>query len=311
MIKVLITGGAGYIGSVLTPYLLEKNFRVTVLDNLFYKQDSLLNICHNPEFEFINGDAGDKNLLQELLSKQDIIIPLACLVGQPLCEKNKELAISTNFDAIRIINKLRSNDQMIIYPTTNSGYGIGDKDNYCTEKSPLNPISLYGRTKVDAEKLLLNAENVITLRLATVFGSSQRMRMDLLVNDFVYRALKDRALVLFEEHFRRNYIHVQDVAMTFYHCINKFSGMKNEPYNVGLSSANLTKRELAEKINEYIPELVIISSEIGEDHDKRDYIVSNEKLERTGWKPNKNLDDGIIELIKCYSLLKINKYSNI
>ena len=261
MIKVLITGGAGYIGSVLTPYLLEKNFRVTVLDNLFYKQDSLLNICHNPEFEFINGDAGDKNLLQELLSKQDIIIPLACLVGQPLCEKNKELAISTNFDAIRIINKLRSNDQMIIYPTTNSGYGIGDKDNYCTEKSPLNPISLYGRTKVDAEKLLLNAENVITLRLATVFGSSQRMRMDLLVNDFVYRALKDRALVLFEEHFRRNYIHVQDVAMTFYHCINKFSGMKNEPYNVGLSSANLTKRELAEKINEYIPELVIISSE--------------------------------------------------
>ena len=311
MIKVLITGGAGYIGSVLTPYLLEKNFRVTVLDNLFYKQDSLLNICHNPEFEFINGDARDKNLLQELLPKQDIIIPLACLVGQPLCEKNKELAISTNFDAIRIINKLRSNDQMIIYPTTNSGYGIGDKDNYCTEKSPLNPISLYGRTKVDAEKLLLNAENVITLRLATVFGSSQRMRMDLLVNDFVYRALKDRALVLFEEHFRRNYIHVQDVAMTFYHCINKFSGMKNEPYNVGLSSANLTKRELAEKIKEYIPELVIISSEIGEDPDKRDYIVSNEKLERTGWKPNKNLDDGIIELIKCYSLLKINKYSNI
>ena len=308
--KILITGGAGYIGSVLTLYLLRKNYHVTVIDNLFYGQDSLLSVCNYPQFNFINGDARDEVLIKENLSSFDIIIPLACLVGAPLCEKNKELAISTNYEAIKLIDQLRSNDQYIIYPTTNSGYGIVDKDNYCTEETPLNPISLYGRTKVDAEKLLLDAGNAITLRLATVFGASQRMRMDLLVNDFVYRALKDRVLVLFEGHFRRNYIHIQDVAMTFAHCIDNYEEMKNEPYNVGLSNANLTKRELAEKIKDHIPELVIISSEIGEDPDKRDYIVSNEKLERTGWEQKKNLDDGIIELIKCYSMLKVNKYSN-
>jgi len=309
--RILITGGAGYIGSVLTPYLLEKGFKVTVLDNLYYNQDSLLRVCYYPDFEFINGDARDEELIKKILHDHDVIIPLACLVGQPLCDKNKDLAVSTNYGTIKLINDLRSNDQIIIYPTTNSGYGIGEKDNYCTEESPLNPISLYGRTKVDAEKLILDAGNAITLRLATVFGSSQRMRMDLLVNDFVYRALDDRVLVLFEEHFRRNYIHIQDVAMTFSHCIDNYEEIKNEPYNVGLSNANLTKRELAEKIKKHIPELVVISSEIGEDPDKRDYIVSNEKLERTGWEPKKNLDDGIIELIKCYSMLKANKYSNI
>jgi len=309
--KVLITGGAGYIGSVLTPFLLENGFKVTVLDNLYFNQESLIGVCHYPKFEFINGDARDEGLIKKILKNHDVIIPLACLVGQPLCDKNKDLAVSTNYNSIKLINDLRSNDQIIIYPTTNSGYGIGEKDNHCTEKSPLNPISLYGRTKVDAEKLILDAGDSITLRLATVFGSSQRMRMDLLVNDFVYRALNDRVLVLFEEHFRRNYIHIQDVAMTFAHCIYNYEEMKNEPYNAGLSDANLTKRELAEKIKEHIPELVIISSEIGEDPDKRDYIVSNEKLERTGWKPKKNLDDGIIELIKCYNMLKVNKYSNI
>lgn len=309
--KILITGGAGYIGSVLTPFLLENGFKVTVLDNLYFNQESLIGVCHYPEFEFINGDARDEGLIKKILNNHDVIIPLACLVGQPLCDKNKDLAVSTNYNSIKLINDLRSNDQIIIYPTTNSGYGIGKKNNHCTEKSPLNPISLYGRTKVDAEKLILDAGDSITLRLATVFGSSQRMRMDLLVNDFVYRALNDRALVLFEEYFRRNYIHIQDVAMTFAHCIYNYEEMKNEPYNVGLSDANLTKRELAEKIKEHIPELVIISSEIGEDPDKRDYIVSNEKLERTGWKPKKNLDDGIIELIKCYNMLKVNKYSNI
>lgn len=309
--KILITGGAGYIGSVLTFYLLERGYQVTVLDNLYYNQDPLLGICHYSGFDFVHGDARDKELIKKILPAHDVIIPLACLVGAPLCEKNNDTAISTNYGAIKLMDQLRSNDQCIIYPTTNSGYGIGKKDNYCTEESPLNPISLYGKTKVDAEKLLLDAGNAITLRLATVFGTSQRMRMDLLVNDFVYRALNDRVLVLFEEHFRRNYIHIQDVAMTFAHCIDNYEGMKNEPYNVGLSNANLTKRELAEKIKKRIPELVIISSEIGEDPDKRDYIVSNEKLERTGWEPKKNLDDGIIELIKCYSMLKVNKYSNI
>jgi len=309
--KVLITGGAGYIGSVLAVYLLRKNYHVTVIDNLYYNQDSLLTACQYPKFDFINGNARDEVLIKDILPSFDFIIPLACLVGAPLCEKNKELAISTNYGAIKLIDKFRTNNQGIIYPTTNSGYGIGEKDNYCTEESQLKPISLYGKTKVDAERLLLDTGNAITLRLATVFGTSQRMRMDLLVNDFVYRALNDRVLVLFEEHFRRNYIHIQDVAMTFSHCIDNYEKMKNEPYNVGLSNANLTKRELAEKIKEHIPKLVIISSEIGEDPDKRDYIVSNEKLEKTGWKPMKNLDDGIIELIKCYNMLIVNKYSNV
>ena len=309
--KILITGGAGYIGSVLTIKLLRLNHQVTVVDNLFYGQDALLAACQYPKFDFIYGDASDEQLVKEQLPSFDVIIPLACLVGAPLCNQQPDLAVSTNYGAIKLINNLRSKDQLVIYPTTNSGYGIGEKDNFCTEESPLNPVSLYGRTKVDAEKMLLNTGNVITLRLATVFGTSPRMRMDLLVNDFVYRALNDRVLVLFEEHFRRNYIHIQDVAMTFTHCIDNYKEMKNEPYNAGLSNANLTKRELAEKIKEHIPELVIISSEIGEDPDKRDYIVSNKKLEKTGWKPMKNLDEGIIELIKCYSMLKVNKYSNI
>ena len=284
---------------------------MTVVDNLFYGQDSLLSACKYDKFDFIYGDASDERLVKEKLPSFDVIIPLACLVGAPLCKQQPVLAVSTNYGAIKLIDNLRSKDQLVIYPTTNSGYGIGKKDNFCTEESPLNPVSLYGRTKVDAEKTLLDTGNAITLRLATVFGTSPRMRMDLLVNDFVYRALNDRVLVLFEEHFRRNYIHIQDVAMTFAHCINNYEEMKNEPYNAGLSNANLTKRELAEKIKEYIPEMVIISSEIGKDPDKRDYIVSNKKLEKTGWKPKKKLDDGIIELIKCYNMLRINQYSNI
>ena len=309
--KILITGGAGYIGSVLTLCLLRKDYNVTVIDNLYYNQDSLLPACQYSKFDFIKGDARDDALIRKVLPSFDFIIPLACLVGAPLCEKNKELAVTTNFEAIKLIDSLRGKNQHIIYPTTNSGYGIGEKDNYCTEESPLNPISLYGKTKVEAEELLLEAGNAITLRLATVFGSSQRMRMDLLVNDFVYRALKDKVLVLFEEHFRRNYIHIQDVALTFVHCIENYDQMKNEPYNVGLTNANLTKRELAIKIKEHLSDLIIISSEIGEDPDKRDYIVSNEKIERTGWKPSKNIDDGIIELVKTYSMLKVSKYSNI
>jgi nucleoside-diphosphate-sugar epimerase len=309
--KILITGGAGYIGSVLTIKLLRLNHKVTVIDNLYYGQDSLLAACKYNKFDFIYGDAIDEKLIKKTLSSFDVIIPLACLVGAPLCDQKPALAVSTNYGAIKLIDDLRSKNQLVIYPTTNSGYGISAKDNFCTENSPLNPISLYGQTKVDTEKMLLNSGNAISLRLATVFGTSPRMRMDLLVNDFVYKAYKDRALVLFEEHFRRNYIHIQDVAMTFVHCIDNYEKMKNEPYNVGLSNANLTKRELADKIKEHIPELVIISSEIGEDPDKRDYIVSNEKLERTGWEPKKNLDDGIIELIKCYNMLKVNQYSNI
>ena len=308
--KILITGGAGYIGSVLTPYLLERGYQLTVLDNLYYGQDSLLGVCNNKCFDFIKGDTRDEELIKKILPKFDVIIPLACLVGAPICEKNRKLAKSINYNAIKLINDHRSNDQILIFPTTNSGYGIGEKDKYCTEDTHLKPVSFYGQTKVDAEKLLLESGNSITLRLATVFGVSPRMRMDLLVNDFVYRALKDKVLVLFQEHFSRNYIHILDVAMTFNFCINNFEKMKDEPYNVGLSSANLTKRELAEKIKKHIADLTIIASEIGEDPDKRDYIVSNEKIESLGWKPKRNLDDGIIELIKCYKMIEINKYTN-
>lgn len=311
MEKVLITGGAGYIGAVLTPYLLEKKYKVTVLDNLYYRQNSLLGVCHYKDFDFILGDAREESLIRKILPDFDIILPLAALVGAPACERNKILAESLNYGAIELINKYRSKNQILIFPTTNSGYGIGEKDKYCTEETPLRPISLYGRLKVKAEKLLLDSGNVITLRLATIFGMSPRMRIDLLVNNFVYRAVTDRVIVLFEEHFRRNYIHVRDVAMTFYYCIVNYDRLKNEPYNVGLSSANLTKRELAERIKKHVPELTIISSVIGEDPDKRDYIVSNEKLERTGWKPEYTLDDGIVELIKGYKAMSLTQFTNI
>lgn len=309
--RVLITGGAGYIGSVLSEELLKKGYNVTVLDNLYYKQNSLFHLCHNKDFEFIEGDARDSELIKSILSDFDVIIPLAAVVGAPACEKDSQYARGLNLEAIKMINNLRSNNQMLLFPNTNSGYGIGDKDDYCTEKSPLRPVSLYGKLKVGAEKILLDSGNVITLRLATVFGMSPRMRLDLLVNDFVYRAFNDGFLVLYEEHFRRNYIHIRDIAMTFIYGIKNFDSLKGEPYNVGLSSANLTKRQLAEKVKEYLPNLVILKSEIKEDPDKRDYIVSNEKLEKTGWKPNYTLDDGIQELIKGYKIINNSKFKNI
>ena len=309
--KILITGGAGYIGSVLTPYLLDRGYKITVLDNLYYNQNSLFAVCYDKNFSFIRGDARDEELIKENLPDFDVIIPLACLVGAPACNSNKILAETLNYGAIELINKYRSKNQMVIFPTTNSGYGIGEKDKYCTEETPLRPISLYGKLKVKAENLLLDSGNVITLRLATVFGMSPRMRLDLLVNDFVYRAMTDRVLVLFEEYFRRNYIHIRDVAMTFDYCIKNYKSLKNEPYNVGLSSANLTKKELALKIKEYVPKLTIISSPVGEDPDKRDYLVSNEKLEKTGWKPGYSLDDGIIELIKGYKAMSNNQFTNL
>jgi len=308
--KILITGGAGYIGSVLTQHLLDLDYQVTVLDNLYYDQDSLLEVCHYSNFDFILGDVRDEELIQKIIHKYDIIIPLACLVGASVCERNRWLAQSINEDAIKLIDKYRSASQMLLFPTTNSGYGVGRRDKHCTEESPLNPVSFYGQTKVRAEKYLLDSGNVITLRLATVFGVSPRMRTDLLVNDFVRRAVSDRVIVLFEEHFRRNYIYIRDVARVFQHCIHNFDRLKDETYNVGLSTANLTKRELAEKIKEHIHHLVLNSSEIGADPDKRDYIVSNEKIEKTGWFPAYSLDDGIRELIKCYKVLRVNKYLN-
>ena len=309
--QILVTGGAGYIGSTLVPILLKQGYKVTVLDSLIFNQSTLLDCCADPNFEFVQGDICNFDLVNGLLVEFDIVIPLAAIVGAPACKRNPALTHLVNYDAhMNIVNNV-SADQKVLFPTTNSGYGIGEKDAYCTEETPLRPISEYGRTKVDVEKAFLDRGNAVTFRLATVFGMSPRMRLDLLVNDFVYRALNDRVLVLFEEHFRRNYIHIQDVTMTFAHCIDNYEKMKNESYNVGLSNANLTKRELAEKIKEYIPELVIISSEVGKDPDKRDYIVSNDRIESLGWEPNHTIDDGIKELIKGYNIIRPNTFSNV
>jgi nucleoside-diphosphate-sugar epimerase len=295
----------------MVPILLNGDYRITVLDNLFFNQASLLDCCADQKFEFIQGDICDYDLVNGLLSKSDIVIPLAAIVGAPACKRNPSLTRLVNYDAHMNIVKHVSAQQKVLFPTTNSGYGVGEKDSYCTEETPLRPISEYGRTKVEVEKAFLDRGNAVTFRLATVFGMSPRMRMDLLVNDFVYRAVKDRALVLFEGHFRRNYIHVRDVAKAFLFGIENYDKMKGEPYNVGLSSANLTKRQLAEKIKEYVPELYIHSAEIGEDPDKRDYIVSNEKIESFGWGPDYSLDDGIRELIKGYKIIRSNRFANV
>jgi len=293
------------------PILLKQGYKVTVLDSLIFNQTSLLDCCADSNFEFIQGDICNHELVNSLIPEFDIIIPLAAIVGAPACKRNPSLTRMVNYDAHMNIIENISIQQKVLFPTTNSGYGIGAKDSFCTEDSPLNPISEYGKTKVEIEKALLDMGSAITFRLATVFGMSPRMRMDLLVNDFVYKAVKERSLVLFEEHFRRNYIHVRDVAKAFLFGIENYDKMKGEPYNVGLSSANITKRELAEKIKEYVPELYIHSAEIGEDPDKRDYIVSNDKIESLGWHPDHTLDDGIPELIKGYNIIRPNKFANV
>ncbi len=309
--KVLITGGAGYIGSIFVPQLLIKGFKVTVIDNFMYNQNSLLDVCFHPNLKIIVGDARDENLLKSEIRQNDIIIPLAAIVGAPACDRDKTLASEVNKNHIDIISRFTSSDQLILFPVTNSGYGIGQEGKYCDEETPLNPISHYGRTKVEAEKILLNMGNVVTFRLATVFGSAPRMRMDLLVNDFVYRAYNDRFIVLFESHFKRNYIHIRDISSVFFHAINNYDHMKGNPFNVGLSNANLSKMELCEKIKKHIPDFHVFESKLAEDPDKRDYIVSNAKIESTGWRPSYTIDDGIKELIKVYSFLKINLYNNL
>ncbi len=305
--KVLITGGAGYLGSILTEHLLDKDYKVTCLDNLKHRQNSLLTYTSNPDFDFVYGDVRNQSLLEKLISDSDVIIPLAAIVGMPACDLNPEEALSINKDAIVKLNKIRSHDQKLIFPNTNSGYGTKSGELYCDEETPLEPISLYGKTKVEAEKHLLESEKpAITLRLATVFGISPRMRTDLLVNDFVLKAIREGSVVIYEGDFKRNYIHIKDVARAFEHCINNFEDMKNQPYNVGLENANLSKIELAEKIKSHIPNFEIISMEIGEDPDKRNYIVSNQKILRTGFSPEFSLDDGIKELIKGYNILLKN-----
>lgn len=309
--NILVTGAAGYIGSVLVPELLKNGHSVVAVDNFMYNQTSLLNCCYNKKFTLIRGDARDRDLIAECLKKADAIIPLACFTGAPLCKKHPSEAEQLIVDAIKMILKLRSKEQIIVYPTTNSGYGIGEKGIYCTEETPLRPVSLYGRLKVEAEKAILDSGNSITMRLATAFGISPRMRLDLLVNDFTYRAVTDHFIVLFEAHFKRNYIHVRDVTKTFIHSLSNFERMKNEPYNVGLSNANLDKWELCEEIKKQVPEFYFIEAEIGEDPDKRDYIVSNEKIEKTGFRPDVSLQEGITELIKGYQIIRKNQFSNI
>ena len=310
-LKILVTGGAGYIGSILVPELLTQGYAVTVLDSLMHGQNPLLDCCANPGFDFIKGDICDEGLMLEFIPQFDVIIPLAAIVGAPASKINPSVTRLVNYDAHMNIVRQTAPSQMVIFPTTNSGYGIGEKDAYCTEESPLRPISEYGRMKVDVEKAFLDKGNAVTYRLATVFGMSPRMRMDLLVNDFTYRAYKDRFIILFEEHFRRNYIHIRDVAKAFIFGIDNYNKMKGEPFNAGLSSANLTKRQLCEKIKEYVPEFYIHSAPVGEDPDKRDYIVSNEKLESLDWKPDYTLDMGIVELLKGYKILKPNKFTNV
>lgn len=309
--NILVTGGAGYLGSVLVPELLKRGHRVTVLDTFMFGQNSLVECCAYDTFEVRRGDARDEEILKPLLQEADTIIPLAALVGAPLCGRDKIGTVSTNRDAVASLVKLASREQRIIIPTTNSGYGVGQKGVYCTEETPLHPISLYGRAKVESEKIVLDRGNAVSLRLATVFGMAPRMRIDLLVNDFTYRAVKDRFVVVFEGHFKRNYIHIRDVARAFIYVMDHFSEMKDEPYNVGLSDANLSKLELCGKIREQLPDFVYLEAPIGEDPDKRDYIVSNAKIEKAGFKPAHSLEMGIRELIKGYRIITNSRYSNV
>jgi nucleoside-diphosphate-sugar epimerase len=309
--RVLVTGAAGYIGSVLVSELLKKGHSIIAVDNFMYGQSSLLDSCYDKRLDVIRGDARDKDIIGRCLKDADAIFPLACLTGAPLCQKCPFEAETIIVDAIKLILDLRSRGQIIIYPTTNSGYGVGQEGIFCTEETPLRPVSLYGRLKVEAESMILDAENCIALRLATAFGISPRMRLDLLVNDFTYRALNDHFVVVFEARFKRNYIHVRDVAKAFIHCLNNFESMKDEPYNVGLSDANLSKWQLCEEIKKQVPEFYFVEAKIGQDPDKRDYIVSNEKIEGTGFKPDFSLQMGIAELIKGYQIIKRDQFSNV
>lgn len=308
--RILVTGGAGYIGSVLVPVLLHEGHEVTVIDNFLYNQSSLLDCCFDPKLAIIRGDVRDRTLMERHIAGKDFIIPLAALVGAPLCDKFPDEATSVNLDAVKLILEIRRPEQKVIFPNTNSGYGIGQEGIYCTEESPLNPVSHYGRLKVEAEKVVLEAGNGVTFRLATVFGTSPRMRLDLLVNDFVYRAVTDGFVVLFEADFKRNYIHIRDVAGAFLHAINNFDRMKGQAYNVGLSDANLSKRELCEEIKKQVPSFYFIEAEIGEDKDKRNYIVSNKKIQKTGFVSRVSLSEGISDLIKGFHIIKRSQFSN-
>lgn len=308
--KILVTGGAGYLGSTLVDEML-KFHEVTVLDNFMHRENSLAHLCRLWHLDIVCGDARDTRLLKGLVPRADIIIPLAALVGAPLCDSDRHGAINTNNGAIESLCEIASRGQPILIPTTNSGYGIGKPGKECTEASPLKPITLYGRTKVEAEKMVMERGNSVSLRLATLFGMAPRMRLDLLVNDFVYRAVHDRSVVLYEADAKRNYLHVRDAARAFVHMLDNWAKLRDNIFNVGLSDANLSKRELCERIKGHVPSLTTLEAKVGEDPDKRDYIVSNAKIEAAGWQPEFSLDDGIRELIKGYQMLRANRYANV
>ena len=309
MQKILITGGAGYIGSQLATDLVLKKYKVTVIDNFQYDKNSLNHLMFYKNFDLINKSILDLSLLKNIVKKNDLIIPLAALVGAPLCNKNKKLAKLLNLNTIKYIKKIISRNQRIIYTTTNSGYGTGSKNSYCDENSPLNPISYYGVTKNLAEKVIMEHDNSIAYRLATVFGYSYRMRTDLLVNNFVYKAYFAKNLDIFEPQFRRNFIHIKDVVKGINFAIENFIKLKGNVYNLGLSSANITKIELANKIKKYLPSLKIKISKNQKDPDQRDYYVSNKKIEKQGFKAKISLDQGIQELIRVYRFSN-NKFFN-
>jgi len=302
--KVLITGGAGYIGSVLTDLLLREGYAVTVLDSLMYDRCSLFGVCSHPDFAFVRGDVRDDRVLRDLIPKHDLLVPLAAISGAPACDRDPIAARAINQDAVVRLNELRSPDQPVVYPCTNSGYGTRSGDVYCTEETPLEPISVYGVTKVEAERVLLSSPNTVTLRLATVFGVSPRMRMELLVNQFAWRAYTDGFLVLYEKHFKRNFLHILDAAEGFLFCLRNFDRLKGRPYNLGLNEANISKEELALKIREHLPGLYIHAAEVGTDPDKRNYIVSNERINAAGFVASHSLDEGIRQLFTAFAMMR-------
>ena len=309
--KILINGGAGYIGSVLIGHLLRAGHSVTVLDNLIFGQRSLFGYCSNPNFEFVFGDVRNADTVKPLVAKADAVIHLAAVVGAPACDRDVEYATTLNFGSVETLAKLVSKDQKVIYPCTNSGYGTQSGDVFCTEETPLEPISVYGRTKADAEKLLLDTGNAVAFRLATVFGVSPRMRVDLLVNDFTYKAYKDGYLVLYESHFQRNFLGIEDVARGMLFALENYDRIKGEPYNLGLDSANINKLQLAEKIKEHVPKLYIHEAAVGTDPDKRNYVVSNEKLRKAGFEATMTLDEGIAGLLKAYKMFGRSEFGNV
>ncbi len=309
--KVLVTGAAGYIGAVLCEHLLDAGYDVTGVDNLTFGEPALFHLCANPHFDFVFGDIRDEALMRPLVAKADVIIALAAVVGAPACARDPETTRAVNLEAMRSLNRWRSPQQLLIYPNTNSGYGTKSGDSFCTEDTPLEPVSLYGQTKVEAELELLQTDNVITLRLATVFGTSARMRLDLLVNHFVHAAVTDGYIVIFEKDFRRNFIHIRDVADAYLHCIDNADAMVGRAYNAGLDTANISKEQLALKIKEHVPSFYLHFSEFGKDPDKRNYVVSNERLREAGFEAQRSLDDGIVELLKAYRLLGRGRFANV